>query len=204
MGALDCLLFELGDRPAAQTDVNDFRPVVDGIINPAINQQTVRFAFLIRGLNGHNDRAGVDPGDADTVIIFGGDDTGNERPVAADVGEVVVLIQEIPTVDIVNEAVVVVINAVTGDFFGIFPDILRRVRMGHVQARIDDGDNDIFLVRVNDIPRRIGIIPWREADFLNAPLVFNIQRVLLDLGPALYAHLDQGTHGIRRRRFAAA
>ena len=62
--------------------------------------------------------------DADTVIIFGGNDAGNERPVAANVREIMIIIDKIPTVDIVDKTVVVVINAVAGDLFEIFPDIL--------------------------------------------------------------------------------
>jgi hypothetical protein len=56
---------------------------------------------------------------------------------------IAVVVEEVVAVDVVDEAVVVVINAVAGDLAGVDPDVGGEVGMGVIDAGVDDGHDDV-------------------------------------------------------------
>ena len=49
---------------------------------------------------------------------------------------------EVPAVDVVDVAVVIVVEVVVGDFVGVDPEVGGQVGVGEVHAGVDDGDDD--------------------------------------------------------------
>src|SRR5258708_19784916 len=82
----------------------------------------------------------------------------------------VVVIDKIPTHDVVDVAVLVVIDPVIRNFPGIVPDIFGSdIAVVPIETRIDDGDDDRLRITLDQPPRRIrrGV----EPDVLQRPLV---------------------------------
>ena len=53
-----------------------------------------------------------------------------------------VVLDEVPAVDVIDVAVVVVVDAVSGDLAGICPDVVGKVGVVSVDAAVDNGDDD--------------------------------------------------------------
>src|SRR5690606_3039345 len=108
-------------------------------------------------------------GDADAVITDGSDDAGAVRAVtrilrAGRIVWIFIVIQEVPAMDVVHEAVTVVVDAVARDFAGVLPDIGLQVRVPVVDTGIDAGDGDRAATDTK-VPR------FRGAHFGQGPLL---------------------------------
>src|SRR5262245_41523900 len=78
---------------------------------------------------------------ADSVIADGGDGARHVRAVPVLILRVVVVGEEIPAVDVVDEAVVVVVDAVAGDLAGIRIDVGGQVRVSEINAAVQHADD---------------------------------------------------------------
>src|SRR5205823_5686362 len=83
----------------------------------------------------------------DAVVADGRGHAGGGGAVAvagAGVGRrVVVAVPEVPAGDVVRPAVAVVVEAVTGDFAGVVPDVGGEVGVVTLDGVVDDGDDDV-------------------------------------------------------------
>src|SRR5688500_10009185 len=82
-------------------------------------------------------RAPGDTGHAGAVVAPGADDAGDVRAVPVEVGRVGVLVGEVVAVDVVGEAVGVVVEAVARDLAGVGPQVLGQVGMVELGAGVD-------------------------------------------------------------------
>src|SRR5215813_12864223 len=88
---------------------------------------------------------------ANAIVSFSGNGAGNMRTMAIVVKRIVRIVDKVPAVKIVDEAVSIIVKKVTGNFVGVGPDIVRQVRMVIIHARIDHGyDHSITL---HGVPR---------------------------------------------------
>ena len=71
------------------------------------------------------------------------DDARDVRAVAVVVGGVAVAVDEVGAVDVVDEAVAVVVDAVARHLARVGPQVGREVAMGEVDAGVDHGDGDV-------------------------------------------------------------
>ena len=94
-------------------------------------------------LDRHDARAPGEAGDADAVVAAGRDDARDVRAVAVVVGGVAVAVDEVGPVDVVDDAVAVVVDAVAGHLARIGPQVGREVAMGEVDAGVDHGHGDV-------------------------------------------------------------
>lgn len=78
------------------------------------------------------------------------------------VERLVVVRREVPAHDIVDITVLVVVNPVCRDLFGVAPHVGDEILVVVVDARVGDGDDDP-LAAIGLVPRAIG------ADFEHAP-----------------------------------
>jgi hypothetical protein len=91
--------------------------------------------LAVRGdeLERHDLDVPVHARDADSVVSPGADRPRDVRPVTVVVGRVVVVVDEIPTMDVVDVAVAVVVDPVRGaaraGFAGVRPDVRGEVGM---------------------------------------------------------------------------
>ncbi len=71
---------------------------------------------------------------------------------------IIVIVHEVPAVDVVDVPVVVIIDSIIGDFVGIVPNVRREIFVFVFDARVDDSHDNVAATRV-DIPglRRIDI-----------------------------------------------
>ena len=56
--------------------------------------------------------------------------------------ELVVIVNEVPAVHIVNEAIAVIVNTVAGNLILIDPHGVLKVRVIHINTRVNDCHND--------------------------------------------------------------
>src|SRR5262249_3078872 len=75
----------------------------------------------VEDLQGHQARGPVHPCHSDPVVARGADRPGDVRAVCVDVRGVAVVVDEVVTVDVVHEAVAVIVDAVPGDLAGVGP-----------------------------------------------------------------------------------
>lgn len=129
----------VGGEDDIETFLAEFDAVVDGFDGAG----DVAVAVGGDEFEGENFDVPGDAGDADGVVSDGGDGSGDVGAVAMVVGGVVVVVGEVPAVDVVDESVVVVVEVVVGDFAGIGENVGGKIGMGHVDARVDDGDDDV-------------------------------------------------------------
>ena len=83
-----------------------------------------------------------DAGDADGVVSDGADRSRDVRTVPEVIHRIVVVVVEVPAVHVVQEAVLVIVDAVAGDLARVGPDVGRQVGMRVVDAAVDDADDD--------------------------------------------------------------
>ncbi len=92
---------------------------------------------------------------ANGVVAASADGSRHVRAVRVIVGVVEdypVVVCKIPSVDIVSEAVAVVVHAVVRNFARIYEDIIGEVAMADVNTSIDDADYDAMAAR-RRVPR---------------------------------------------------
>src|SRR6185436_11058126 len=83
-----------------------------------------------------------DAGDADPVVPARGDDAGDVGAVAVVVGRVPAAVQQVDPVDVVDEAVAVVVEPVVGDLARVRPEVGRQVAVREVDTRVHDRHGD--------------------------------------------------------------
>src|SRR5262249_24208377 len=96
----------------------------------------------VEELERHEADVPIDAGDADAVVADRPDGAGHVGAVAVVVHGVAVVVHEVVAVDVIDVAVVVVVDAVAGDFAGVGPDVGGQVGVVVVDAALDDGDGD--------------------------------------------------------------
>ena len=99
-----------------------------------------------------------------------------------------VLVREVPAVDVVLQAVAVVVDVVARDLAGVRPQAAREVGVGRVDARVDDRDG-------HGGPRRRRVPAGRGADLRQRPLR-PVQRVVRHVH-RVQAQVE--VDGVRRR-----
>ncbi len=92
----------------------------------------------------HDRHVPTHAGHADAVVAHAADGPGTVRPVAIVIHGIVVIVDEIPAVDIVDEAVAVVIDPVVGNFTGVGVDVGRQIGVSVVHARVDHAHDDVM------------------------------------------------------------
>ena len=78
---------------------------------------------------------------AEGIIAGSSDSSGNMRTVAINVLNVSVSIGRVPSVDVVNVAIAVVIATVSWDFTAVYPEIAPKIGMGGINTAVDDCDD---------------------------------------------------------------
>src|SRR5262249_29703084 len=106
---------------AAPAVVGDLRPVIHRVVERQHGVAERPAAVGVQELHRHYLHVPVDAGHADAVVPLGADDPGDVRAVAVVVVGIVVVGNEVPAVDVVDEPVVVVVDSVAGDFAGLRP-----------------------------------------------------------------------------------
>ncbi len=69
----------------------------------------------------------------------------------------VVVVDEVPSLDVVNKTVFVIVDSVAGDLIGIDPELVSKIGMLKVDTGIDDRDDDSLTASLSDVPRRLRI-----------------------------------------------
>ena len=122
-----------------------------GVVERGDGPAGVADAVVVLEPQRHDGDLPVDPRDAQPVVADGADDARHVSAVAVAVLDVVVVLDEVPAVDVVYEAVVVVVDAVAGNFAGVGPDVGCQIRVRKVDSGVDHADHDA--------PRSGGDIP---------------------------------------------
>ena len=88
-----------------------------------------------------------------------------------EVFRIAVVAPEVPSVNIVHEAVPVIVDTVSGHFVWIRPDVVRQVEVIVVHAAIDHGDDDVSA--------RVRVPCFRAVDLVDTPQVpVRVRRVV--------------------------
>jgi len=58
------------------------------------------------------------------------------------IGRILIIIDEVPAVDVIDAPVSIVVNPVAGNLVGIYPEVARKVRVGQVNSGVRDGYYD--------------------------------------------------------------
>src|SRR6185312_15796006 len=113
---------------------------------------------------------GIDAGNPILVLPATGDNAGNHRAVAVKIPRPIIAREEVPTHDVVDVAVFVVVEAIARRFLGIEPNIFPiDVAVVPVKPRIDDSNNYGLGILAHKPPGRIrrGV----ETDGRQSPLI---------------------------------
>ena len=110
----------------------------------------------VEELQPHDRDLPVHARDSGAIVADRADGAGHVRAVRVVVEHVGGVVGEVPTVDIVDIAVAVVVDAVTRRLAGVAPDVRREIGVVVVDAGVDHGD-DHGPRSGGDIPRRRGI-----------------------------------------------
>ena len=133
-------------RGRAQAHVDHARAVVGGV-DDGSNQIFIRPKHVRRRektSTGMMVAPPAMPGDADAVVDPRGRDPRHMRPVAVIINQMsVIAIREVPAVDVIDEAVGIIIDAVVRDLPRVGPDTRRKIRVIRVDTSIKYGDDDI-------------------------------------------------------------
>jgi hypothetical protein len=143
---LDRVLQRLREAATTPAVVEDARTVRRRVQNRVDGVGCAAAAIGAQELARHDRRVPGDTGDPDVIVGHPGDGPGHVRAVAVVVHRIVVVAGEVPAEHVVDEAVVIVIDAVvlaaaTG-FTGITPKVGLQIFVRVVDARIDDGDEN--------------------------------------------------------------
>src|SRR6185503_20355506 len=109
---------------------------------------------------------------SDPVVAYSAYCSGHMRAVSRVRGHEnsIVAFDQIPTVDIVNESVAIIVNAVAGNLARVHPCVRREVRVREVYARVYYGNHKIVAARSNIPSSRRGDICGR------LPLNYRLRR----------------------------
>ncbi len=78
---------------------------------------------------------------------------GNVGPMPVVIERQGVIIDEVPSLHIIDVSIPIIIDTIVADLLWIGPDVLSKVHVGHINAGIRDCDNGLHISRSN-IPRR--------------------------------------------------
>lgn len=81
-------------------------------------------AEIVDRLQDHQPCKRIDPGHSVGILPAARQDARDKRAVAVIIPRPVVVIDKIPADDVIGISVLVVVDAIAFDFFGVFPDIL--------------------------------------------------------------------------------
>ena len=95
----------------------------------------------VEKLQRHDGDLPIDPHHADAVVAHRADRARHVRAVTVVVHRVGIVVGKVPTQDVVNEAVAVVVDAVPCHFARITPGVGSQIGVVVVHARVDDGDD---------------------------------------------------------------
>ncbi len=156
---------------------------------------------LLEELQVHQRDRPVDAGHALAIVGHRADRARNVRPVAVVVHRVAVVVRKIIAVNVVDEAVAVVILAVAGGFAGIRPDVRCKIAMGVVDAGVEHRHDDAR-ASSSDVPgiRRIDGVHAPELTVLRiaGDRLDLIDRVALETGD-VDVRAEPALHGAERR-----
>ena len=123
--------------------IADTRTHPDRIVDSANDRVAGEAAIGARRLQGHYLDFPVDPRDANTVVAYTTNSAGTMSAVTVVVHGIAVVIEEVVAVHIVDQTIVVVVNAVVGDFPGIRPHVSGKILVAIVDARINHRHHNI-------------------------------------------------------------
>ena len=147
---VDALAFHRG----APADVDDPGALIGGVLDGA-DSGGIGDPILISGFEGHHAPQPGHAGDADAVVGGGADGAREVGAVADVVGRDILVVDEVPSVHVVDEPVAVVVDAVIGNLVRIGPDLALQVLVRGIHARVDDRGDDVDRA-VRDRPRPVG------------------------------------------------
>ena len=135
----------VGDRLAelrrTEASVDDVGAVVAGVLDGVDDVRVLEAPGRVRSPHRHDRYVPVDARDAGAVVAFGADRAGDVSAVAVEVERRVVVLDEVPAADVVNEPVAVVVGRVPGRLVRVRPDVVVQVRVPVGDAAVDDGDH---------------------------------------------------------------
>ena len=218
-GGVDGVLEGLRVAAAAPRVVQDGRAHLHGVVDGLDGVGQVAEAVVVEELAGHHLHVPAHPRDARAVVAHRADGARHVGAVARAVHRVVVLVHEVPAVDVVDEAVAVVVDAVAGDLAGVPPHVGVEVGVAVVDARIDDGHDecrardrmpglgriDVGILDAARLPRVVLAPELAEVGVIGDALVLHrphpvVRLGVLDVGVAPVC-LDQPLHVLPRGDF---
>ena len=125
-----------------ERDVDHVGVVVDRVEDRLGERLGAAAALGVDDAQRHDPRAGGGP-EAAAHDRAAGDDPGDVGAVAAVVGGDAVAVEEVRAVDVVDEAVEVVVDPVAGDLVPVAPHQPLQRRVRRVDAGVDDGDDRV-------------------------------------------------------------
>jgi hypothetical protein len=117
--------------------------VGDRVAHPRRHPGHVARRVGAEDLDRHDARPPGQAGDAHAVVAARRDDARDVRAVAVVVGGIAVAVDEVGPVDVVDDAVGVVVDAVAGHLAGVGPQVRREVAMREVDAGVDHRHGDV-------------------------------------------------------------
>ena len=148
-GVFHGVIFTQALRRAAQAHVDDLCAVIDGIDDALDDVAAVACAEQsAQHPHGHDLAKGCHAGNADAVVLRGGNGAGHVRAVVSDVVRDVVLGRrqrkdavagEIPADRVIDVAIAVIVDVVAGNFAGIPPKVVHEIRMIQIDAGVHHG-----------------------------------------------------------------
>jgi len=136
---------------ASQADVDYVGTLGYRIVHPQRDVRVVGKATRLHHLDDHDATIPAHPGHADTVVGFGNSYAGDFGAVAVVIIDLIGLGDEIPAVNVVNVAIVVVVDAIVGCLARIAPQSANQIGMVNVDAGIQHG-NDYCRRAGDDVP----------------------------------------------------
>ena len=122
--------------------VHDFCAVEAGVIDAGDGVRGGAEAIDIEKFAGHNLDFPTNAGDAFAVVADGADDAGDVSAVAVIIGTIAGVVNGIEAVNVINDSVPIVVDAVAGNFGSVGPDVGREIFVSVTNASVDDGDDD--------------------------------------------------------------
>ena len=199
VGILQRLHFRFRKATSPKTHADDIGAPSGGIVDAFHDGGHIAPSIVVHHLDRHNQCARVGADDAQPIIRRSGN-AGAVGAMAVSVVHFVVVVHEVPPVDVVHKAVSIVVIAVLSpglEFVG--PNVVLQIGMGDVHAGIQDGNDRPFVVDNRFVPQRI------DVERLYPPLL-PIQRILPRVGAdhlarAIGRKRRHGRHGLHRSPF---
>ena len=137
-----CIFNRNGDCGSTKRHVDDGCTVHVGITNCLCNIGVVE---VTRGCTSfkHHNFAVEGNTDCTNFVVFRSDNTSNVSAVAVVVHWIVVVTNAVPTTNVVNVAVIVIVDAVIWDFRRVIPNVIAKVFVVVVYTSIDNSYNNV-------------------------------------------------------------